>query len=164
MDREYALDANILISSNRSLYPFDIAPGFWNQLKEKGGSKIVLVDKIRDEIYRNDDQLSQWLKTSEDSFILKDSGDENIFLNYSQIITFIQSNQQYTEVAKAEFASVADSWLCAHALTYGYIIVTQETYEPDIKNRVKIPNVCEKFNITYIDLLQFMREIGIRFD
>lgn len=164
MDNKYALDANILISSNRSLYPFDIAPSFWNQLKEKGDNKIVLVDKIRDEIYRNDDQLSQWLKTSEDSFILKDSGDENIFLNYSQIITFIQSSRQYTEVAKAEFASVADSWLCAHALTYGYIIVTQETYDPNIKNRVKIPNICQKFNITYIDLLQFMREIGIRFD
>lgn len=106
MDNKYALDANILISSNRSLYPFDIAPSFWNQLKEKGDNKIVLVDKIRDEIYRNDDQLSQWLKTSEDSFILKDSGDENIFLNYSQIITFIQSSQQYTEVAKGEFEGV----------------------------------------------------------
>ncbi len=70
-----------------------------NQLKEKGSNKIVLVDKIRDEI-------SQWLVTSENSFILKDSGDENIFPNYSKIMTFIQSREQYTEVA-----NVADSWL-----------------------------------------------------
>ena len=85
-------------------------------------------------------------------------------LNYSTIINFVQSNEQYKESAKVEFASIADSWLCAHALTYGYIVVTQEKYNPNIKNRVKIPNICEEFNITYIDLLQFMREIGIRFD
>lgn len=44
----------------------------------------------------------------------------------------------------------------------GYVIVTQEKYEPGIKNRVKIPNVCKKFNVIYIDLLKFIREIGIR--
>jgi len=49
-------------------------------------------------------------------------------------------------------------------LTYEYIVVTQEKYEPNIKKQVKIPNVCEAFNIKYINLLQFMREIGIRFD
>lgn len=143
MDSKYALDANILISSSRTSYPFEIAPSFWNQLKEKGSNKIVLVDKIRDEI-------PQWLVTSENSFILKDSGDENIFPNYSKIMTFIQSREQYTEVAKAEFANVADSWLCAHALTYDYVIVTQETYDPNIKNRVKILNVCEKFSFEII--------------
>ncbi len=69
MDRQYALDANVLISSNR----------------------IVLVDKVRDEIYRNEDQLSQWLKTAEASFIIKDSEDKDILPNYSKIIASVQS-------------------------------------------------------------------------
>lgn len=164
MNKKYALDANILISCNRSYYPFDIAPSFWNQLKEKGRNKVVLIDKIRDEIYENEDELSNWLETAEKYFIIRASSDENILSNYTRIINFIQSSEQYKASAKAEFASVADSWLCAHALAYGYIIVTQEKYEPNIKKQVKKPNVCEAFNIKYINLLQFMREIGIRFD
>ncbi|NLC38872.1 MAG: DUF4411 family protein, partial [Clostridia bacterium] len=45
-----------------------------------------------------------------------------------------------------------------------YVIVTQETYQPEIKRRVKIPNICKEFNIHYIDMLRFIRDIGIRFD
>ena len=78
MDRKYALDANILISSNRLFYPFDIAPGFWTQLKEKGCNKVILIDKIRGEIYRSEDQLSGWLRTAESSFVIKDSADKKI--------------------------------------------------------------------------------------
>ena len=73
MNKKYALDANILISCNRSYYPFDIAPSFWNQLKEKGRNKVVLIDKIRDEIYENEDELSNWLETAEKYFIIRAS-------------------------------------------------------------------------------------------
>lgn len=164
MDRKYAIDANILISASRNFYSFEIAPSFWRQLIEKGHNKIIIVDKIRDEICRNEDELSQWLKTNESFFIIKNSGDNNILKNYAKIITSVKENEQYKESAKAEFADVADSWLCAHAMTYDYIIVTQEIYEPDIKRKIKIPNICEEFNIDYINLLQFMKQIGIRFD
>lgn len=164
MTRKYALDANVLINFHRNFYPFDIAPAFWRQLIEKGNFKVILLDKIKNEIYSNEDQLSEWLKTNEVSFATKKSGDANILPNYTKILASIMDNQQYKESAKSEFASVADSWLCALALTYDHVIVTQETYEPHIKRRVKIPNVCNEFNITYINLQQFVREIGIRFD
>jgi len=80
------------------------------------------------------------------------------------MISSIKSNSQYFESAKSEFASVADSWLCAHAMTYDYVIVTEETYEAFSRKKVKIPNVCREFDIKFINLLQFMREIGIRFN
>ena len=166
MDREYAIDANILISCSRRNYPFDIAPGFWNQLNEKGSDKIVLIDKIQEEIYRNEDELTKWLKRvqASNSFFVASSNDIEIIHNYSKMISNIKSNSQYFESAKSEFANVGDSWLCAHAMTYGYVIVTEETYEEYSRKRVKIPNVCREFNIEYINLLQFMREIGIRFN
>ncbi len=127
MDRKYAIDANILISASRNFYSFEIAPSFWRQLIEKGHNKIIIVDKIRDEICRNEDELSQWLKNKwKLFFIIKNSGDNNILKNYAKIITSVKENEQYKESAKAEFADVADSWLCAHAMTYDYIIVTQE--------------------------------------
>lgn len=92
------------------------------------------------------------------------TSDAKIIAAYRKIITSVQSNAQYTESAKRAFADKADSWLCALALAYGYVITTQEDYKPGAKNVVKIPNVCKEFNIPCINLLQFMREIGIRFD
>lgn len=81
---------------------------------------------------------------------------------YREIINSVNDNEDYKQSAKDEFASIADSWLCAYAFAYGATIVTLETYQAGVKNRIKIPNVCKEFDIRYIDLLQFMREIGIR--
>ncbi len=90
MDRKYAIDSNILISSSRNFYSFEIAPSFWRQIIEKGHNKIIIVDKIRDEICRNEDELSQWLKTNESLFIIKNSGDNNILENYAKISTSVK--------------------------------------------------------------------------
>ncbi len=46
MDKEYIIDSNILISSSRRFYPFDIMPGFWRQFLEKIDGKVVLIDKL----------------------------------------------------------------------------------------------------------------------
>lgn len=46
MDRKYAIDSNMLISSSRNFYSFEIAPSFWRQLIEKGHNKIIIVDKM----------------------------------------------------------------------------------------------------------------------
>ncbi|MGI6551864.1 MAG: DUF4411 family protein [Bacillota bacterium] len=164
MTYKYTLDANILINFHRSYYPFDIAPSFWRQLAEKSKQKVVLLDKIKVEIAKNDDKLAQWLAENDHCFLTKSINDTEIVSNYSKIITSVKSNRQYTESAKIEFANIADSWLCALAITYNYVIVTQETYQPEIKRRVKIPNICKEFNIHYIDMLRFIRDIGIRFD
>ena len=164
MDRRFAIDTNILVSCHRQIYPFDMAPAFWRQLTEKGGQKVILIDKVREEILRNDDKLSDWLKENGDSFTIKKVDTLPVIQCYSKIITVIKRNEKYKESAKADFASVADSWLCAYAMAYDEVIVTSEKYEPEIKKKIKIPNVCKEFNLQYISLLQFMRELDIRFD
>lgn len=135
MSKKYALDANILISSHRQYYSYDFAPSFWNQLVEKGGRNIVLVDWVRDEIYENDDWLSEWLKTNEKSFLVKNSDDDKVIECYTQIITAVVDSERYNESAKYVFADAPDSWLCAHALANGYVVVTEESYDPNIKKK-----------------------------
>ncbi len=164
MDKKFVLDTNILVFCHRQLYPFDMAPAFWRQLIEKGGQKIVLIDKVKEEILKNGDQLTNWLKENENNFILKGVDKPQIIRSYSSIITSIQKNRQYKETAKIEFAENADSWLCAYGMASEDIIVTEEKYEPNIRKNVKIPNVCREFDIDYIGLLEFMRVLGIRFD
>lgn len=164
MDKRLAVDTNILVSCYRKIYPFDMAPAFWRQLVEKGGQEIVLIDKVKEEILRNEDQLANWLKENENNFTIRGVDKLPIIKCYSEIITSVKENQQYKETAKVEFAGIADSWLCAYGMASGDIIVTEEKYEPNVKKRVKIPNVCREFGIDYIGLLEFMRELGIRFD
>ena len=164
MTRRYAVDSNIFITASRKYYLFDIAPGFWNQLVEKGNSSIILIDKVKDEIYRNEDDLSRWLEDSEKSFNVKYSEDIEVINNYKEIITSVNNSEVYNQHAKDVYAKSADSWLCAHSKTYKYIVVTEEKYRPNSRNNIKIPNVCEEFNIEYIDFLTFIRKLKIMFN
>ncbi len=162
MGKKYLLDSNILITAHRTLYPFDIAPGFWKQLIDKASNKIIIIEKVSEEILKGEDQLTDWYLENKDNIKVLEIPEAKVIESYGEIISRINVNDQYKETAKREFASIADSWLCAYGHTYNYTLVTNEKYSANIKNRIKIPNVCEEFNIKYINLLQFMREIKIK--
>lgn len=164
MDSNFAVDSNTLIHCHRQVYPFEIAPAFWRQLVEKGGKRIIFLDLVKDEILSNNDKLSDWLRENDSYFVTKKAGETKIIRCYSEIITFVKSNQQYRETAKDEFARIADSWFCAYGKAYQDIIVTNKKYEPNIKRKVKIPNVCREFGIRYLGLLEFMLRLDVRFE
>ena len=47
--------------------------------------------------------------------------------------------------------------LIAHAYQTDNYIITNEKYAPNIKRKIQIPNICELFHISYMNLFQFMR-------
>lgn len=161
MDKQYLLDADLLISASRSFYAFDIASAFWCQLTEKGQGRLILLDRVCREIYAAGDELSEWLKTNEGAFMIKSSQDENVISAYTRIITAVDQNPVYFASTKSAFAGSAESWLCAYALAYGCVIVTQEKHEPHSRNEVTIPNVCREFKLEYLNLFAWMRILGI---
>ena len=59
---------------------------------------------------------------------------------------------QFTQVAKDEFARVenADSWIISFAKINGYVVVTQEVLDINIKKKIPIPNVCAEFDIKFV--------------
>lgn len=162
MRDKYLIDANVFMTAHRQLYPFDLAPGFWKQLVEKASNRIVIIEKIQNEIRKGQDLLLEWYEKECGNFTVLGIPTPEVIMAYRTIINSVNADGQYLPSAKMEFASSADLWLCAYGLALGETIVTLETYDAEIKRRVKIPNVCREFGIEYIDLLQFMREIGIR--
>jgi predicted nucleic acid-binding protein len=162
MESKYIMDANVFITAHRQRYPFDVAPSFWEQLVDKAADKILIIEEVQNEILKGKDLLADWYSSQSPNFTVLRIPEQEVIGAYRKIINFVNDNKRYTQSAKDEFASIADSWLCAYALAYGSTIVTLETYQAGVKNRVKIPNVCKEFGIRYIDLLQFMREVGIR--
>ena len=71
----------------------------------------------------------------------------------------------YTPRAIQEFleTDLADPWLIAMAMSNGFTIVTYEKSEPARKNRIKIPEVCNQFNVRYINTIEMMRELNENF-
>ena len=70
----YVLDTNTFIQAYRAHYPIDVIPSFWNKLKQLfENNKIISIDKVKDEIYKNDDSLKVWIETNLNETIFHDS-------------------------------------------------------------------------------------------
>ena len=61
----YCLDTNVLIQAWQKYYSPKICPDYWSVLNELGDLGIIFIPQmVNEEIYRTDDDLSQWLKAS----------------------------------------------------------------------------------------------------
>jgi hypothetical protein len=138
MGNKCLVDANIFITAYRRLYPFDLAPSFWEQLIEKASHRILIIEQVDQEIRKGKDVLSQWYEDERSKFTILGQPSSQVLESCKAIINWVNGNQRYTQSAKDEFASSADLWLCAHGLALQETIATLETYDPEIKKRVKI--------------------------
>lgn len=157
-------DANVFIEASKRYYAFDIAPGFWQQLIDHASmGNIISIDRVKAELLRHDDRLSDWAKTE---FIrwFASTNEASIVQCYAKYVTWANNNDQFNPAAKYEFAQVdvADGWLIAYTETYGGVLVTDEQLSLDIKKKVKIPNVCDAFKVPYINTFEMLRRLGIR--
>lgn len=159
----YVLDASSLIQAARVYYTFDIAPGFWRSLIDNAyRGHIQSIDWVKEELKKGNDQLAKWAdKDFSRAFTSTDR--EDVIVQYAEIMRWVYGQAQYSDDAKAKFASGADGWLVAYSKVVGGVVVTQEQASPDAKNRVPIPNVCDTFNVKSIDTFQMLRALGVRF-
>lgn len=114
---KFLIDSNIFITPYQNFYPFDIAPSFWNQLKNKLAlDEVSVLDVVRDEVIAGDDELSDWLKQIQGMHILSRK-DPQILQEYTKVLSYLQNDPQYTERALRAWSmeSIADPWLIAAA-------------------------------------------------
>lgn len=160
----YVLDANVFMEAARRYYAFDIAPTFWQALIQHAQAGTVLsIDRVKNEINKGRDELRNWAKN--DFSIWFSSTDDDLVINaYSQVIRWAYRQSQFTDSAKAEFASDdnADAWVVAYAMARSCVVVTHEQLKPGIRHRVPISNVCQAFGIPYVDTFEMIRALGVR--
>ena len=165
----FIVDTNFFIQSHRVTYPLDVAVGFWNTvIKIANENKIISIDKVKNEIYENDDELTTWIADNLPAEFFKPTDSRDILTNYSRIVNWANSkNTFYLPKAINEFLDFdnADAWLAAYALSLDEecCITTQEKSEPNRKSKIKIPEVCDEFNIQYKNIIEMFRELGERF-
>lgn len=78
-------------------------------------------------------------------------------------MAWVQSQHQFSEEAKSEFASGTDGWLIAYAKKNNMILVTHEVLAPEARKTIPIPNVCEAFSVRYDDTFQMLRALKTQF-
>jgi len=159
----FILDANVFIESAKRYYALDIAPGFWDALiKHARNGPVRSIDKIKVEIDRGNDDLKIWVGKNFRQWF-ESTNQQDVLNAYKTVITWAQSQSQFTADAKAEFARNADGWLIAYALAKGGVVVTDEQFNSEIKRRIKIPNACKGVNVRYMNTFGMLRDLGVRF-
>jgi len=158
----YVLDANVFIEAARRYYAFDLVPTFWEVLVDLAhDGKIQSIDRVREELMRGKDDLSQWV-TGHFSHAFASTDDEEVIRCYRDIIAWATDQDQYQESAKKLFAEGADGWLVAYAQCKGRTLVTHEVFNETIKSKLPIPNVCQAFNVSFLDTFSMLRELRVR--
>jgi hypothetical protein len=130
------------------------------QLAEEG--KIISIDKVKNEIYDKNDALKEWCKTNLPENFFKDTSQG--MATYGQVSAWaISKSSHYMPNALNEFldADEADAFIVAYALTdpNNRVVVTQETSEPNRKNKIKIPDVCNDLNIRFLNTMDMFRQL-----
>ncbi len=164
MSNRYLLDANAFIEANDRYYGFDVCPGFWSSLLTQHVAKrICSIDRIERELNEQNDEIKVWIVDCVPDSFFKKTEDQVVIDKFQEMVTWVYSQPQFSDAAKAEFASVADGWVIAYAAVNGMVVVTHEQYAPDAKRKVPIPNVCVEFEVEYVNTFTMLRELGEKF-
>jgi predicted nucleic acid-binding protein len=161
--RVYVLDTSVFVQAARTYYAFDIAPGFWDALlKHAQYGSVLSIDRVREEINVGNDPLKHWVNTTFRNYFQPTKG--HTIEAYRRIMKRAFSKLQYTSNAKNEFARAdnADAWVVAWASAHKAIVVTQEAKNTNARRTIPIPNVCEDWNLPYVNTFEMMRQLGIR--
>ena len=168
--KQYLLDANVFIEAKDRYYGFNLCPGYWRALDVHNKEKRVhSIDRVRKELIRKGgpdrepDRLSDWAEDKERDTFFKKTQDQAVIKAFQEMVNWVNSEPQFTQEAKAEFADAADGWLIAFARVNGLIVVTHEVYASAVQRKVPIPNVCLEFSVDYVNTFEMLEALKVEF-
>lgn len=158
----YLMDSNAFMEANRLYYGFDIAPGFWEWLGDPSlAGQVGSIDAVKHEITAGHGDLVDWAHARPSTFWLADT--DAVVTAMAQLSAWATDpSHQYRQEAVDEFLGSADYKLIAHAIATGATVATREQPAPESKKKIKIPDVCQAFNIAWTDPFSLYRALGMR--
>ena len=158
----YVLDANVFMTAYHHYYAPDLCPGFWDCLSHYfRNGRVLIMDKVRDEVL-SPQELVSWLD-SDIGGPFSSTADAQVATAYGQVIAWVRENPQFMPAAFDEFARGADGWLVAFSSVNDTVVVTNEVYDPNVRRRVPIPNVCDRFRVNYVNTFEMLRRLDAQF-
>ena len=165
--RTYLVDSDVFITAKNVYYSFDLCPGFWKSVihhHEEG--RVFSVDRVRNELLAGQEKedLVRWVKREvpDEFFLTVDTG--AVVRAYTDVMLWVQRHPRYFDHAKAKFATGADGWLVAYARVHGQSVVTNEQSAPASRREIKLPDVCDQFDVDHGNTFAMLRALNVRFD
>jgi hypothetical protein len=162
----YLLDSDVLITAKNRYYAFSICPGFWDSLLHAHRfGRLHSIDRVQQELLNgsDDDDLVQWVGSAVPAEFFHSCGETEVVNAFKEIMLWAQRHRQFTDAAKANFASGADGWLVAFSKVKRTIVVTNEQPAPDAKKEIKLPDVCNAFGVPYCDTFAMLQALRLSY-
>lgn len=160
---KYLLDSNTFIEAKNRYYNMTVCPAYWIWILQKFGAQdVASISMVGEELKKGDDALADWAKDHPDLFIsVDDDYTQACFVKVANLV--IKKSSDMRVGAAEEFLSGADPWLIAKAMATGAIVVTHESLNPIIKKKFLIPNLCEEFNVSWMNTFDMLYKLEARF-
>jgi hypothetical protein len=157
----YWVDANVFIWGSREPFPLPGAEVYWNwfEAQMKAGKIIshwkAISEVVNGESKKRTEHIVQWVKSRKDKLVaLPDSKEcQELVGKMCQY-----SYDNFGSVKTAQFTRGADLWLIASARIDSGVVVTQENK----RKPVRIPAICDAFEVRHVDLFQMNRELKMK--
>ena len=165
--RTYLVDSDVFITAKNLYYSFAICPGFRkSMIHHHRQGRIFSIDRVRSELLagHKTEDLVRWVtdEVPEGFFVPVDT--DAVVRTYMDIMMWVQRHPGYFDQAKAKFATGADGWLVAYARVHGITVVTNEQSAPESRREVKLPDVCDQFEVRRDNTFTMLRALNVHFD
>jgi len=158
----YCLDANTFIQARNHYYGFDICPAFWDWLDAQAANgKVLSIEPIATlELEPWGGELNTWGLARLGGLFQPMDAKANALI--AGLTAWANASTHFTGAAKRDFNSSVDVQLIAYAKAHGHILVTHEV-RSDAKKKIKIPTVCDAFDVTTTTTFEMLNELKARF-
>lgn len=159
----YLLDANTLIEAKNRYYQMSICPGYWDWLhRAHQAGEVGSIRSVREELKQGNDDLADWAK--QHAYLFQEESDPATQAAFVQVAQHVADTApQMKPGALDEFLRGADPWLIAKAMTTNATVVTHEQLNKEVRRKFLIPNVCEHFNVRFVDTFELLNALEARF-
>ncbi len=150
----YSFDSSAFINPFRRYYPPDLFPRFWEEVAQRiAAGEIIASEVVRDEIDEKDDELKAWVRAQTGLFVPVDEAQQD------EVAAIMGRFPTWVDVESSK--NNADPFVIALAKAKGLAVVQDEGNGSD--QNPKIPFVCRQFGVRPLKVVDFIREIGLRF-
>ena len=154
--RIYCLDTSSLVTSWHLRYPVDVFPTLWNRIDEWGKiGRILAPEEVIREIEKIEDDLNEWLRQRP---YISQPPDEQV---QREVRDILGPGRFSRLVDTKKGRSIADPWVIAQARVSKAVVVTEEKLSEG--RSPKIPDVCRAVGIEYINVLELIRAMELKF-
>jgi predicted nucleic acid-binding protein len=148
----YVLDTSVISALHRNYYRSRFV-SLWKAFDDMlGAGKFTSTREALRELEDLGGDPLDWANANPDLFVVPDA-QEGLFVSRIYAVEHFQANIERQKVLTG--GRNADPFLIARAASIGGTVVTMEQLRP---NAAKIPNICEHFEVPYLDLQRFMEK------